>query len=186
MKTPVKKSVRLSVNTIKWKGWTVNTAHPKSTVFSAKPIQHFSKPAQSTVRRPFQTKTALYNKRFTQAVNTARPKVVKTARPNSAVVNVVRVNQANAIKALACWVWRPTKPDSASITFKKHNYIDARGRSKASHTNTQDFDSGCFKHMTGNKLNSQISRSWMEVCAFGGRAHGGKFTVKGTHKTDNP
>ncbi|GKE39942.1 putative ribonuclease H-like domain-containing protein [Tanacetum coccineum] len=54
---------------------TVNTAHPKSTVFSAKPMLHFSKSAQSTV-------------------------------------------------------WRPTKLDSASITLKKHNYIDARGRSK--------------------------------------------------------
>ncbi|GJS41896.1 hypothetical protein Tco_0566939 [Tanacetum coccineum] len=89
---PVKKSVRLIVNTIKGKGWymgiiitgetttipttdshpntqrnmvpravlmkiglkpfntarTVNTAHPKSTVFSAKPMSHFSKSAQST------------------------------------------------------------------------------------------------------------------------------------------
>ncbi|GKB25718.1 hypothetical protein Tco_0865119 [Tanacetum coccineum] len=45
---PVKKSVRLSAKTIKGKGWTVNTAHPKSTVFSAKPILHFSKTAQST------------------------------------------------------------------------------------------------------------------------------------------
>ncbi|GJX67814.1 putative reverse transcriptase domain-containing protein [Tanacetum coccineum] len=74
-----------------------------------------------------------------KVVNTARPKVVKTARPNSAVVNAVRVNQANVVKTSACWVWRPTKPDSASITLKKHNYIDARGRSKASHNRmTQD------------------------------------------------
>ncbi|GJT36097.1 putative ribonuclease H-like domain-containing protein [Tanacetum coccineum] len=85
---------------------TVNTAQPKSTVFSAKPMSCFSKIAQSTVRRPFQSKIVLTNKRFTQkvntakaqvvnttrsqAVNTARPKVVKTVRPNSAVVNVVR------------------------------------------------------------------------------------------------
>ncbi|GJW05875.1 putative ribonuclease H-like domain-containing protein [Tanacetum coccineum] len=61
---------------------TVNTAHPKSTVFSAKPMPRFSKTAQSTA----------------QAVNTTRPKVVKTARLNSAVVNVVRVNQENAGK----------------------------------------------------------------------------------------
>ncbi|GJW83818.1 putative ribonuclease H-like domain-containing protein, partial [Tanacetum coccineum] len=130
---------------------TVNTAHPKSTVFSAKPMSCFPKTAQSTVRRPFQSKTTLSNKRFThkvntakaqavntarpQAVNTGRPKAVKTARPNSVVVNAVRVNQENAVKASACWVWRPTKPNSASITLKKHNYIDARGRSK---------------HMTGN------------------------------------
>ncbi|GKA23832.1 hypothetical protein Tco_0709865 [Tanacetum coccineum] len=57
-----------------------------------------------------------------------RPKVVNTARPNLAVVNAVRANQVNAVKALACWVWRPTKLNSASITLKKHNYVDARGK----------------------------------------------------------
>ncbi|GKE77487.1 hypothetical protein Tco_1543607, partial [Tanacetum coccineum] len=87
---------------------TVNTAHLKSTVFSAKPMSCFPKIAQSIVRRPFQSKTALTNKRIThkvntakaqavntarpQAVNTARPKTVKIARPNSAVVNAIRVN----------------------------------------------------------------------------------------------
>ncbi|GJZ88742.1 hypothetical protein Tco_0660524 [Tanacetum coccineum] len=89
---------------------TVNTAHPKSTVFSAKPMSRFPKIAQSTVRRPFQSKTSLSNKRFTnkvntaksQAINTARPKAVKTARQNSTVVNAVRVNQANAVKASTC------------------------------------------------------------------------------------
>ncbi|GJY34784.1 putative ribonuclease H-like domain-containing protein [Tanacetum coccineum] len=59
------------------------------------------------------------------------PKAVNTARPNSAVVDAVRANKANAVKASACWVWRPTKLDSASITLKKQNYIDARGRSKS-------------------------------------------------------
>ncbi|GKF39671.1 hypothetical protein Tco_0119732 [Tanacetum coccineum] len=66
-------------------------------------------------------------------VHSARPmpKAVNTARPNSAVVNAVRANQANVVKALTCWVWRPTKLNSASITLKRHNYIDARGRSKS-------------------------------------------------------
>ncbi|GJS50006.1 ribonuclease H-like domain-containing protein [Tanacetum coccineum] len=41
-----------------------------------------------------------------------------------------RANQANAVKASICWVWRPTKLDSASITLKKPNYFDARGISK--------------------------------------------------------
>ncbi|GKA10397.1 hypothetical protein Tco_0689830 [Tanacetum coccineum] len=123
----------------------VNTAHSKTTVYSAKPMLRFSKSVQSTVKRPYQIKSALTNKNFSQkvntgkgrfftarpkAVNTARPKAVNTARPNSAVVNVVRENQVNAVKALACWVWRPTKLDSASTTLKKHNYVDARGRSK--------------------------------------------------------
>ncbi|GJY53944.1 zf-CCHC domain-containing protein [Tanacetum coccineum] len=51
-------------------------------------------------------------------------------------------SEENAVKASACWVWRPTKPNSASITLKKHNYIDARGRSKASHNND---DIGFFR-----------------------------------------
>ncbi|GJY65779.1 hypothetical protein Tco_0468017 [Tanacetum coccineum] len=50
---------------------------------------------------------------------------------NSAVVNAVKANQVNAVKASTCLVWRPTKLNSASITFKRHNYIDARGRSKS-------------------------------------------------------
>ncbi|GJV63266.1 putative ribonuclease H-like domain-containing protein, partial [Tanacetum coccineum] len=57
---------------------TVNTAHPKSIVFSAKPMSFNTAKAQAvnTVRP--------------KVVNTARPKVVKTAMPNSAVVNAVR------------------------------------------------------------------------------------------------
>ncbi|GJX78725.1 putative ribonuclease H-like domain-containing protein [Tanacetum coccineum] len=50
----------------------VRTAHPKTTVYSARPMSRFSKSTQSTVKRP---------------------KAVNTARPNSAVVNVVRANQ---------------------------------------------------------------------------------------------
>ncbi|GJR94514.1 reverse transcriptase domain-containing protein [Tanacetum coccineum] len=91
---------------------TVNTAHPKSTVFSAKPMSRFSKSAQSTVKRPYQSKIVLTNKRFTQtnntakakAVNTARPKAVNTARPHSVVVNAGRVNQSNGYEGLSLWV----------------------------------------------------------------------------------
>ncbi|GJT01323.1 ribonuclease H-like domain-containing protein [Tanacetum coccineum] len=75
----------------------VTTAHPKTTVYSARPMSHFSKSAQSTVKRPYQIRTTLTNKNFSQKVNTAkgkfytaRPKAVNTARPNSAVVNAVR------------------------------------------------------------------------------------------------
>nr|GEU69754.1 putative ribonuclease H-like domain-containing protein [Tanacetum cinerariifolium] len=115
----------------------VNTAHPKTIVYSARPMSCFSKSAQSIVKRPYQQRTTLTNKSFGQKVNTAkgkfytaRPRAVNTARPNSAVVNVVKENQINAVKTSACWVWRPTKLNNASITLKKHNYVDARGRSK--------------------------------------------------------
>ncbi|GKF92991.1 hypothetical protein Tco_0279710, partial [Tanacetum coccineum] len=58
-------------------------------------MSRFSKIAQSTVRRPFQPKTLLTNKRFTQKVNTAKAQTVNTARPYSTVVSAVRVNQEN-------------------------------------------------------------------------------------------
>ncbi|GJR27398.1 hypothetical protein Tco_1103630 [Tanacetum coccineum] len=107
----------------------VNTAHPKTIVYRARPMSCFSKLAQSTIKRPYQSRTTLTNKNFNQKVNTAKPKAVNTARPTSAVVNAVRANQVNDVKALACWVWRPNKLNSASITFNRQNYIDARGRS---------------------------------------------------------
>ncbi|GJX20155.1 putative ribonuclease H-like domain-containing protein [Tanacetum coccineum] len=141
---------------------TVNTAHPKSIVFSAKPMPCFSKTAQSTVKRPFQPKTVLTNKRFTQevntakaqAVNTARPKVVKTARPNSAVVNAVRVNLANAGK--------PQMNDKGFV------------------------DSGCSRHMTGSiTYLSDFKEFDGGYVTFGEGAHGGRITSKGTLKTDN-
>ncbi|GJX60078.1 ribonuclease H-like domain-containing protein [Tanacetum coccineum] len=54
-------------------------------------------------------------------------------------VSTVRVKGVNAVKTSACWVWRPAKPNGASLVFKRHNYIDARGRSN-----------GCSRYMTGN------------------------------------
>nr|GEX98545.1 hypothetical protein [Tanacetum cinerariifolium] len=68
-------------------------------------MSRFSKSVQSTVKRPYQQRTTLTNKRFRltvntartrqvntawlRPVNTARPRTVYTARPNSAVVNAV-------------------------------------------------------------------------------------------------
>ncbi|GKB54898.1 retrotransposon protein [Tanacetum coccineum] len=75
----------------------VNTAHPKTIIYSARPMSHFSKSAQPTVKRPYQMRTTLTNKNSCQKVNTtkgkfntARPKAVNAARPNTAVVNAIR------------------------------------------------------------------------------------------------
>ncbi|GKF50317.1 hypothetical protein Tco_0146784 [Tanacetum coccineum] len=74
-------------------------------------------------------------------VNAAGPMpktVVNAARPK-AVVNAVKGNNVNAVKASACWIWKPknkvldhvSKHNSASITLKKFDYADAQGRSKS-------------------------------------------------------
>ncbi|GJR87321.1 hypothetical protein Tco_0211332 [Tanacetum coccineum] len=67
---------------------------------------------------------------WSPVVHTKRKLQVNTARPK-AVVNVVRTNQVNAVKAPACWVWRPVKPNSASITLKRYDYVDAKGKSRS-------------------------------------------------------
>ncbi|GJZ23952.1 ribonuclease H-like domain-containing protein [Tanacetum coccineum] len=134
----------------------INIAHPKTIVYSARPMSRFSKSAQSTVKRPYQTRIALTNKNFSQKVNiakgkfyTARPKIVNTARPNTTVVNDVRANQGH-----------PQKEDQGYV------------------------DSGCSRHMTGNMSYLSDFKEYDEgYVTFGGGAKGGKITGKGTLKT---
>ncbi|GKB83936.1 ribonuclease H-like domain-containing protein, partial [Tanacetum coccineum] len=152
----------------------VTTAHPKTTVYSARPMSHFSKSAQSTIKRPYQTRTTLTNKNFSQKVNTtkgkfytARQKVVNTARPNSTVVNAVRANHVNDVKASACWVWRPTKLNS-HLQKEDQGYVDSR----------------CSRHMTGNmSYLSNLKEFNRGYVTFGGGAKGGKIIGKETLKT---
>ncbi|GJW79902.1 hypothetical protein Tco_0143877 [Tanacetum coccineum] len=163
----------------------VNTTHPKTIVYSARPMSQFSKLAQSTVKRPYQMRITLTNKNFSQKVNTAkgkfytaRPKSVNTTRLNTSVFNAVRANQVNAVKALACWVWRPTKLNSASITFKRHNY---------GHPQKEDQGyvySRCSRHMTGNmSCLSNFKEFDGGYVTFRGGAKGGRITSKGILKT---
>ncbi|GKE08366.1 putative ribonuclease H-like domain-containing protein, partial [Tanacetum coccineum] len=117
-----------------------NTAHPKSTVHWARPRTYFQNQAQSIVYMPFYKRTALTKRSYNQNVNTGRQNV-NTGRQN---VNTVRARGFNAVKPSACWVWKPIKPNGASLVFNKYNYIDARGRCK----------SGCSRaNMSGNLAN---------------------------------
>ncbi|GJS20045.1 hypothetical protein Tco_0448677 [Tanacetum coccineum] len=64
-----------------------------------------------------------------RSVNTGIP--FSTARPFRSTVNTVRARGFNDVKPSACWVWRPIKPNGASLVFNKYNYIDAQGRSNS-------------------------------------------------------
>ncbi|GJZ92606.1 hypothetical protein Tco_0664671 [Tanacetum coccineum] len=65
-------------------------------------------------------------------------KAVNTAKPKDAH-NAVKRNRFNTVKASACWVWMPknrvidhvSKNNSASVTLKRFDYIDAQGRFKS-------------------------------------------------------
>nr|GEU40994.1 hypothetical protein [Tanacetum cinerariifolium] len=104
----------------------VNNPHPKTIVHYARPMLRFSKSAQSTVKKPYQQRTAFTNITFRPRpvntdrptpVNTVRPRPVNTARPNSAVVNAVMTNKGH--------------PQQVQ---EDQGYVD----------------SGCSRHMTGN------------------------------------
>ncbi|GJR12040.1 putative ribonuclease H-like domain-containing protein [Tanacetum coccineum] len=70
-------------------------------------------------------------------VNTVKGARVNTARPK-AVLSAVKGKKENAVKASACWVWRPkhkvlyhvSRNNGASMSFKRFDYINAQGRSK--------------------------------------------------------
>ncbi|GJT82842.1 hypothetical protein Tco_1057184 [Tanacetum coccineum] len=137
------KSGLVSVNTAR----QVNTAHTKTTLNGASPMSNLSKTTHSTVKRPINKYTSFKNKNFNQRVNivedknvnAVRPKVVVNIARPKAVVNVVQGNNVNAVKASACWVWKPktkvldhvSKHNSASIILTKFDYVDAQGRSKS-------------------------------------------------------
>ncbi|GKF86489.1 hypothetical protein Tco_0254316, partial [Tanacetum coccineum] len=92
-------------------------------------------------------------------VNTVRPKsVVNAARPK-AVVNDVQGNNVNAVKASACWVWKPKTKVLDHDQGVIHN--------------------GCSRHMTRNMsyLTNYEAIDGGYV-AFGGNPKGGKITGK--------
>ncbi|GJR95410.1 ribonuclease H-like domain-containing protein [Tanacetum coccineum] len=146
----------------------VNIAHPKTAAYSAKSKTHFSKQAQSTAKRPFYKQTALTRRSVHAAKRhyyTGRPKAVNTARSYTGQVNVVRVKGVNVVKSSACWVWRPTKPNGASLAFKRHNYID--------------HEANPSQHMTGNIAYlldfKEFDRGYVP---FRGGAYGGRWYIK--------
>ncbi|GKC17041.1 putative ribonuclease H-like domain-containing protein, partial [Tanacetum coccineum] len=99
-------------------------------------------------------------------VNTVRGNNVNTVRPK-VVVNAIKGNHVNVVKASACWVWKPktkvldhvSKHNSASITLKKFDYVDAQGhiqvRNVSYLTDFEEIDGG--------------------YVAFGGNPKGGKI-----------
>ncbi|GJT89875.1 putative ribonuclease H-like domain-containing protein [Tanacetum coccineum] len=158
----------------------VNTAHPKPAVHSAKSMSHFFKQAQSTDQRPFYKKTTLTSRYVNQQLNTAirhyhteSSRVVNTARSCTTPVNAVREKRVNAVKTSACWVWKPTRPNGASL-------------GKPQQDDTGFINSGCSRHMTGN-ITYLLYFNEFDGCyvTFGGGAHGGRISGKGSLKTDS-
>ncbi|GJR58635.1 putative ribonuclease H-like domain-containing protein [Tanacetum coccineum] len=91
------------------------------------------------------------------------------------------------VKSSACWIWRPTgnvidhtSKDSGSYMLKRFDY----GNPQYTLQDQGIFDSGCSRHMTGNK---SFLTDYQEIdggfVAFGGSPKGGKITGKGKIRT---
>ncbi|GJX95382.1 putative ribonuclease H-like domain-containing protein [Tanacetum coccineum] len=151
----------VSVNTV----IQVYAAHSKTTVNAARPMSYLSKITHSTIKRPIHKNTALKNSNIDKRVNTVRDKKFNTARPK-ALVNVVKGNNFNVVKASACWVWKP--------------------KTKVLDHDQGVINSGCSRHMIGNM---SYLTNYEEIdggyVTFGGNPKRGKITGKCTIKTGN-
>ncbi|GJR43198.1 putative ribonuclease H-like domain-containing protein [Tanacetum coccineum] len=140
----------------------------KKTIFLIVAKIEFVRPKQheTPIRKPLKhakmyrlTAITIKGKGWYLGIIIKRPKAVNTTRPNSAVVNAVRTNQVNVVKASVCWVWRPTKLNS-------HPQKEDQGY----------VDNGCSRHMTGNmSYLSYIKEFDGGYVTFGGGAEGGKI-----------
>ncbi|GJU38689.1 ribonuclease H-like domain-containing protein [Tanacetum coccineum] len=126
---------------------------------------------------PFNKITAANNSNFTKKVNTVKGTKVNTARPK-AVLSAVKGNKGNAIKASACWVWRP-KHKVLDHVSKNKWFIQCPRNPQQDLKDKGVIDSRCSRHMTGNRFYltdyEEIDRGFV---AFGGNAKGGKITRK--------
>ncbi|GJR70935.1 putative ribonuclease H-like domain-containing protein [Tanacetum coccineum] len=115
----------------------VNTARrnfapvsPKSNENDAYKRQNVFRKSHSPVKRPFQNKTVTHNMIWKSKANTSNANHVNTAG-SQAVVNTAKGYKGNAVKSSACW---QTQDDP-------HKALKNKGI----------VDSGCSRHMTGNK-----------------------------------
>ncbi|GJT23536.1 putative ribonuclease H-like domain-containing protein [Tanacetum coccineum] len=155
--------------------WISNS--DEENVHKVKTVEMFNKVSfakinfvKSTEQKAFEQITAANNSNFTKKFNTVKGTRVNTVRP-IAVLSAIKGNKGNAVKASACWVWRPkhkvlddvSRNNGALMSFKRFDYIDAQERSKSYLTYYEEIDGG--------------------FVAFGGNSKGGKITGKGKIRT---
>ncbi|GJR74925.1 ribonuclease H-like domain-containing protein [Tanacetum coccineum] len=162
----------------------INTAAPKPFVNVARTRPKAFYKSHSTSRTPFNQQTALKNRNLNDRVNTAKVNSVNIAKVNS--VNTAKGNKVtsaigkqgiNVVKSSSCWIWRPKQnvidhisKDSGSYMPKRFDYVDPQDQGI--------FNSGCSRHMTGNKF---YLSDYQDIdggfVAFGGSSKGGRKPV---------
>ncbi|GJU24376.1 putative ribonuclease H-like domain-containing protein, partial [Tanacetum coccineum] len=175
------RSGRIPVSTAKQ---YVNTATPKNRVnVSKSKINTFPK-SHSPIRRPFYKSTVLNTRVSKVKVNTVKVNGVNTA--GQTTVCTVKGNGVTAVKASAGCVWRPKMTDlNNGSKDNSGSWISKRGNPQQALKYKGMFDSGCSRHMTGNKA---LLTDYQDIdggfVAFGGSTRGGKITGIGKIRTN--
>ncbi|GJZ10170.1 putative ribonuclease H-like domain-containing protein [Tanacetum coccineum] len=119
-----------------------------------------------------------------EKVNTVRVNGVNTA--GQTAVSTVKGNGVTAVKASAGCVWRPKMTDlNNGSKDNSGSWISKRGNPQQALKYKGMFDSGCSRHMTGNKA---LLTDYQDIdggfVAFGGSTRGGKITGIGKIRTN--
>ncbi|GJZ61296.1 hypothetical protein Tco_0617433 [Tanacetum coccineum] len=162
----------------------VNTATHTNRVNVSKLRTNAFHKSHSPIRRPFYKSTAPNTRISNEKVNTVRVNGVNTA--GQTAVSAVKGNGVTAVKASAGCVWRPKMTDLNNVSKDNSgSWVSKRGNPQQALKNKGIFDSGCSRHMTGNK---DFLTDYQDIdggfVAFGGSARGGKITGKGKIRTD--
>ncbi|GJU87740.1 hypothetical protein Tco_1295286, partial [Tanacetum coccineum] len=162
----------------------VNTATHTNRVNVSKLRTNALHKSHSPIIRTFYKSTTLNTRISNKKVNTVRINGVNTARQTA--ISVVKGTRVTAVKASAGCVWRPKITDLNNVSKDNSgSWVSKRGNPQQALKNKGIFDSGCSRHMTGNKdflIDYQdINRGFV---TFGGSAIGGKITGKGKIRTD--
>nr|GEW31946.1 reverse transcriptase domain-containing protein [Tanacetum cinerariifolium] len=119
----------------------MNVAQPKMT--------SFAKTTHSNIKRPFQGKSSVRTQPRVPRVSNVTKKfpTVDLKFPTAKSTFTADLeNKGKAVKALACWIWRPKQNTT-------EQGLNCNGVSGNLHNNIDDkryWDSGCSQHMTGN------------------------------------
>ncbi|GKA59443.1 putative ribonuclease H-like domain-containing protein [Tanacetum coccineum] len=162
----------------------VNTATHTNRVNVSKTRTNTFHKSHSPIRMPFYKSTAPNTRISNEKVNTVRVNGVNTA--GQTAVSAVKGNGVTAVKASAGCVWRPKMTDLNNVSKDNSgSWVSKRGNPQQALKNKGIFDSGCSRHMTGNK---DFLTDYQDIdggfVAFGGSARGGKITGKGKIRTD--
>ncbi|GJT04545.1 hypothetical protein Tco_0839007 [Tanacetum coccineum] len=203
--TPVKKNEKRAVHKV-GTARSVSTDRPVSTARPVSTVRPFApKIAQtsgairpiylridnvrprgsySPIKRSFYTKLAFRAKDLKQDVKTFRVQNMTTARTR-AVVNYGKGKMDTELKKLR-WVWRPKRNYLDHVSKDSGSFILKKGNPEILLQDHAVVDSGCSRHMTGNKAYLSDYEDYNGgFVAFGSDPKKGKIMGKGKIKTAN-